>query len=58
MDGVCIRVGAEQTDLNFCEINVKFLVSFKNLNTPAMPVKPKEKSFVSDTKECKQSSRD
>lgn len=46
MDGVCIRVGAEQTDLNICGINVKFLVSFKNLNTPAMPVKPKEKFCV------------
>lgn len=41
-----------------CGINVKVLVSFKNLNTLAMPVKPKEKSFVPDTKECKQSSRD
>lgn len=45
MDGVCVRVGAEQTDLNIWGINFKFLVSFKNLNTPAMPVKPKEKKF-------------
>lgn len=45
-------------NLNVCGINSMFLVSFRNLNAPAIPVKPEEKSFVSDTKECKQSSRD
>lgn len=35
-----------QTDLNVREINFKFFVSFRNLNTPAMPVKPKEKEVL------------
>lgn len=35
-----------QTDLNVCGINFKFLVSFRYLNTPTMPVKPKEKKVV------------